>query len=158
MLWGKQYYFFDVDQWLKEHEAKGHDKKGDWKDVKKALTLSATLVSAMRQGLEEAKMSSREFRWIEGEMRTASHESGGEGPTDAQRQMVESSVKIFEEEMNAPGVTPEHKAQLQEQIDKLRGTLAEAGGPVTPNRALYLKYQKELIACDLQEFSSIMVQ
>jgi len=144
--------------WLKEHEAKGHDQKGDWKDVKKALTLSATLVSAMRQGLEDAKMSSREFRWIEGEMKAASHESGGEGPTDAQRQMVESSVKVLEEQMNAPNTTAEAKAQIQGQIDRLQATLAEAGGPVSNNRALYLKYQEELVACDLDEFSGIKVQ
>ncbi len=144
--------------WLKEHEGTHGDKKGDWKDVKTALTMSATLVKAMREGLEGAKMSSQEFHWIEREMRSASKESGGEGPTDAQRSMVDSSVKVLEEQMNAPNTTPEAKAQIQGQIDKLKATLEEAGGPVSPNRALYLKFKSELDACDLQEFKSVKVE
>lgn len=142
--------------WIKTHENK-HDK-GDWKDVKKALTMSAELVGAMRKGLEEQKMSSKEFHWMEQAMRSASRESGGEGATDAQRQMVGSSVKVLEEQLGAPNATPESRAQIQEQIDKLKATLTEAGGPVSPNRGLYLKYEKELRACDLTEFGNIKVE
>lgn len=142
--------------WVKSHE--NNHQKGDWKDVKKALTLSAELVGAMRRGLEEQKMGSKEFHWIEQAMKSASHESGGAGPTDAQRQMVDSSVRVLEEQQNAPNATPESKAQIQEQIDKLKSTLDEAGGPVSNNRGLYLKYEKELLACDLEEFGNIKVQ
>ena len=142
--------------WIKTHESQ-HDK-GDWKDVKKALTMSAELVAAMRKGLEEQKMSSKEFHWMKQAMRSASRESGGEGATDAQRQMVESSVKVLEEQLNEPHATPESRAQIQEQIDKLKATLSEAGGPVSPNRGLYLKYEKELRACDLEEFGNVNVQ
>lgn len=141
--------------WIKTHENK-HDK-GDWKDVKKALSMTAELVAAMHKGLSEHQMNSKEFRWIEQRMKAASRESGGEAATDAQRQMVDSSVKVLEEQMNAPGSTPESKTQLQEQIDKLKATLAEAGGPVSANRALYLHYEKELQACDLTEFGDIKV-
>jgi hypothetical protein len=144
--------------WLKEHEGSHADKKGDWKDVKIALTMSATLVKAMREGLEEAKMNSKEFHWIESEMRSAAREEGGEGPTDAQRQMVDSSVKVLEEQMNAPNTSPEAKAQIQGQVDKLKATLEAAGGPVSPNRALYLKYKQQIDACDLQEFKSVKVE
>jgi hypothetical protein len=139
--------------WIKTHESK-HDK-GDWKDVKKALTMTSELVAAMSKGLSEQRMNSKEFHWIEQSMRAASREGGGEGATDAQRQMVDSSVKVLEEQMSAPGATPESKAQLQEQIDKLKATLAEAGGPVSNNRGLYLQYEKELQACDLTEFGNI---
>jgi len=141
--------------WIKAHE--DTHGKGDWKDVKKALTMSAALVGAMRTGLEGQRMSSKEFRWIEQSMRSASRESGGEAATDAQRQMVDSSVKVLEEQLNAPNATPESRAQIQEQIAKLKATLTEAGGPVSNNRGLYMKYEKELQACDLEEFGAIKV-
>jgi hypothetical protein len=141
------------ESWIKTHEGK-HDK-GDWKDVKKALSMTAELVAAMHKGLFEQQMNSKEFHWIEQSMRTASRESGGAQATDAQREMVGSSIKVLEEQMGAPGATPESKAQIQEQIDKLKATLEEAGGPVSANRALYLRYEKELQACDLAEFGNI---
>jgi len=143
------------DSWIKEH--KGKHEKGDWKDVKDALTMTATLMKSMREGFEEAKMSSTEFHWIEAQMRAASRETGGAGPTDAQKKMVDDSVLVLEEQMSLPSTTPDAKTQLQAQIDKLKATLTEAGGPVSHNRALYLKYQTELQACDLQEFSDIRV-
>jgi len=37
--------------------------------------------------------------------------------------MVERSVKLLEEQMNTPGLTSVTKAQLQDQIDKLRALL-----------------------------------
>ncbi len=143
------------DSWIKEH--KGKHEKGQWKDVKDALTMTATLMKSMKEGFEEAKMSSTEFHWIEAQMRAASRETGGPGPTDAQRKMVDESVVVLEEQMNLPSTTPDAKTQLQAQIDKLKATLEEGGGPVSHNKALYLKYQKELQDCDLQEFSDVKV-
>jgi hypothetical protein len=142
--------------WIKTHE--GKHGQGDWKDVKKALTMTAELIGAMKKGLSENQMSSKEFHWIEQRMRAASRESGGASATDAQREMVGSSIKVLEEQMSAPGATPESQAQIQGQIDKLKATLEEAGGPVSHNRELYLRYEKELQACDLTEFGDIKVQ
>ncbi len=141
--------------WIKTHQ---NHEKGNWKDVKEALTMSAAYVGAMRKGLDEQKMSPKEYHWIAAKMKEA-EEEGGAGPSEAQKQMVDGSVQVLQQQMDQPGTTPEAKAQLQGQIDKLKATLAEgSGAEASPNRQLYLKYASELKACDLKEFRDIRVE
>jgi hypothetical protein len=148
------------EEWIKTHQKNGKGEtgeKGDWKDVKEALQMSAALLGAIKTGLEEQKMGSKEFHWIEGKMGEAQRE-GGSGPSEAQKQMVDSSVQVLEQQMNQPGTTDEAKAQIQEQVDRLRATVDQSGGEgASNNRQLYLKYETELKNCDLSEFGEFKV-
>jgi hypothetical protein len=143
------------EEWIKTRKK---NEKGDWKDVKEALKMSAEFVGAMTKGLEDQKMGSLEFHWIEGKMRDAQRE-GGSGPSEAQKEMVNSSVQVLEQQMNQPGTTDEARAQIQEQIDKLKATVDQSGGEgASNNRQLYLKYETELKNCDLSEFGDIKMK
>ena len=61
----------------------------------------------------------------------------GQGATDAQRQMVDSSIKVLEEQMNAPGATPGIKAQRRSRSTS-SGHPHRGRRSVSVNKALYL--------------------
>lgn len=149
--------------WLKEHQ-KNKDQKGNWGDVKKAMGMTSQLMAAMKTGLEENKMSPKEFHWIEGVMRQALLETGyaaGGAGDEAQKQMIQSSIKEYEEKLANPALGAEEKAGLQEQLDKLKAQEAEAAGgsgEVSQNRKLFEKYAAELKANDLQEYGGLTVK
>ncbi len=149
--------------WIKSHQ-QNRDQKGNWGDVKKAMTMTAQLTAAMKVGLEENKMGPKEFHWIENAMRQALLEAGyatGGGGDDAQQKMIRDSIKDYQEKLANPSLTPEEKAGLQEQLDKLKAQEAEAAGgsgEVSQNRKLFEKYAAELKANDLQEYGGLTVK
>jgi hypothetical protein len=146
--------------WLKEHESKAGEKKGDWGDVKTAMKMTSALMGSMRKGMQEHQMSSQEFHWIESAMREASMEVGsGAEAGGSQRTMIEDSIKDIESQMAAPGLSEEDRANLQGQVNSLRSQLAELGaGEKSHNRELFEKYAAQLKATDLKEFGNVQIK
>jgi hypothetical protein len=145
--------------WIKKHQQKSGEK-GDWSDVKKAMTMTAALTAAMKKGLEEEHMSSAEYHWIENAMREASLEPPPSGSgDDAQRQMIEGSIQVLESQMGNPALTESDREALQGQVDRLKAQMAQVsgGGQVSHNRALYEKYEPQLKANDLREFEGLNI-
>jgi ribosomal protein L24 len=142
--------------WIKAHQGK---QKGDWGDVKKAMSMTNDLTAAMLKGYEQYHMGPQEFHWIESAMRQAGREQGSGKMPEAQQQMIQSSIQVLEEQMNAPGTSEADKAKLQEQVDKLKSQLSEVGGTeVSHNRALYEKYEAQLKENDLEQFGDVNIK
>jgi hypothetical protein len=134
---------------------------GSWTDAKDAVKFTAAIITAMRQGLDEQKMSPKEFHFVGNAMKTASFgasETPGGQPLDAsQRQAKEMMLKNMEGLLANPGLPQEQRDEIQGQIEQIRQELEQA--PSTdPNVVLYLKYKDQLKQVDLQGLEGVAFQ
>jgi hypothetical protein len=151
----------EVDKLQALGESKKGKEKGSWSDARDAMKYTTGVITAMRKGLEEQKMSPREFHFIGNAMRTASFEtpegSGGQTLDSAQRQMKEMMVKNLEGLLANPSLPPEQKTEIQSQLDTIKKELNESA-PGSPNAALYAKFRDKLKQVDLQGLEGVAFQ
>lgn len=150
----------EVDKLQEFSKSKQGQEKGSWTDARDAIKHTGTLISAMKKGLEEQKMSPKEFHFIGSAMRTASFgasESGGQTLDEAQRQGKEMMLKNLEGLLANPGLPQEQRDEIQGQMDQIRQELEQAA-PADPNAALYSKYKDRLQQVDLQGVEGVAFQ
>jgi len=136
---------------------------GNAQDANRAMAAMGTLTQAVREGLEQAKMSPAEFKWL-GETAYPALEEAPSGTTGGEIQgqagleaMANASLEPLQAQLNDPSLTAEQKQALQEQIDAIKATMApESGGELSPNAALVQKYRQQLEENDVREFVTLV--
>ncbi len=137
-------------------ESKGGEKPG-MEEVKKAAAATAAITGALKTGLEAAKMSPAEYRWIAATAYEALESAGGAvSGGDLQGQeglqaMAQASIEVLQSQLNDPSLTAEQRQALEQQIAEIQAQSGQAPtGQPTGNAALVEQYRSQLEATDVR--------
>lgn len=123
-------------------------------DAKKILEATNALTTAFKEGLEESGMGPAEFRWISQTAFEALASGAVEGASGMEgiQAMAAESLKVLDEQLKDPNLTPEMRQALESQIAEIRAQAGQGASSTNPNAALVERYRSQLEASDLREF------
>jgi len=115
--------------------------------------LTGEFLRTLRESLEREQMSPGEFQFISRAMLEAGRAEAEEDPSVVRscRTMIQS----LEAELGSPSLSPEERAEREEEIRRWTERLeaAEAGGG-NPNAALFRKYRDRIEDLDLESLAN----
>ncbi len=130
----------------------------DMAQATKMIEAASAISTALKDGLEAAKMSPSEYRWLQNTAYSAL-ESGGESGGNLEGQegfqaMTKASIDVLESQINDPATTPEQKQALEEQVAQLKEQLGTqpSGAGESGNTALANRYKEQLESFDVRSF------
>lgn len=145
-----------------QEELSGMEQGSDNKDMAKATKMVeavSAISTALKEGLEAAKMSPSEYRWLQNTAYSAL-ETGGESGGNLEglegfQAMTKASLDVLEPQLNDPSLTAEQRQALQDQIAELKaqlGSKTPSPGGESGNAALAAKYKEQLESNDVRSF------
>jgi hypothetical protein len=132
--------------------------------AKKVAAATAGITQSMREGLERAKMSPSEFRWISDTAYAALEEASYEGGSAIQgmegfEAMGRESLKALEPQLDNPNLTAEQREALEGQIAAIKEQLGQGAAPAgegtSANAALAERYRQQLEDYDIRDVAEM---